>query len=426
MRLKLKQLRKLVLTIAFILLFGGAGWFIRGEWDERQYKKSKAKLVNTAVPETKEVDFSLFWEIWDKLETKYLERDQLDREKMVYGAIQGLTNATGDPYTVFLPPKKNEESKEELNGTFEGVGIRLGYNEDKQLVVISPLEGMPAKAAGVEAGDLILRIKDENKGIDESTNGITLPEAVEKIRGPKGSEVTLTLLHEDDSEPYEATITRDTIVVPTVKVEFMENGAVAHLQLSRFGDKTPEQWDQAVDQILEKKTVNGVVLDLRGNPGGYMKGAINLASEFINKGVVMKQVDYRGREETYSVNRKGRLTGMPVVVLINRGSASSSEILAGALRDHQRAKLVGTRSFGKGTIQQAEDVDVEGAGLHLTTAKWLTPNGTWVKGEGLKPDVEVKLEQPEETKEATASASQQQESLDNQLEKAIEVLKEEI
>lgn len=411
--LKLKQVRKVVLTFAFLLLVGGAGWWLRGCWENKQYQQQKAQFLNTSVPDGKNIDFSLYWQVWDELETKFLQKNELDRKQMFYGSIQGLTNATGDPYTIFLPPEENEETKEELSGTFEGVGIRLGYNKDNQLVVISPLKGMPAEDAGVEAGDLILHIKDEARGIDTDTQGMILPEAVEKIRGPKGSQVTLTLLHEKETESFDATITRGTIIVPTVKVDFVENDTVAHLQLMRFGDTTDKQWDEAVDKILNRQaSLKGVVLDVRSNPGGYMQGSINLASEFISKGVVMKQVNYRGQEETYSVNRKGRLLEIPIVVLIDKGSASASEILAGALKDHNRAKLVGTTSFGKGTIQQAEDIGGRGAGLHITTAKWLTPNGTWVKDEGLKPDVEVENVKEEEGEEA----------VDEQLNKAIEVL----
>jgi carboxyl-terminal processing protease len=265
---------------------------------------------------------------------------------------------------------------------------------------------MPAESAGVEAGDLILNIKDEQKGIDESTVNITLPEAVEKIRGPKGSTVILTLLHEDESEPFDAQIKRDTIVVPSVEVEFKDN--IAHLKLMRFGELTAQQWDNSVQEIINQQPV-GVILDVRSNPGGFLKGSINLASEFLPQGVIVKQEDYQARVETYSVNRKGRLISTPLVVLIDRGSASASEILAGALQDQGRGQLVGTNSFGKGTIQESEELE-QGAGIHITTAKWLTPNGRWVDGEGLKPDIEI--EDNKDTEE------------DEQLQRAIELLTE--
>lgn len=370
--------------------------------------KDKTEVVNTQKPQDKgSVDFSLFWRVWQKLETKYLNKNALKPKEMVYGAISGMTNALGDPYTVFLPPKENKAAKENLNGAFEGVGIRLGYKDEDKLVVIAPLKGMPAEAAGVRAGDLILKIDDQDAA------GISLPKAVELIRGPKGTKVRLGLLHEGESDPYEAEIIRDDIVVPSVKVEFLEEEKIAHLKLMRFGELTAKQWDEAILQInlkLEMKNskLKGLILDLRGNPGGYLKGSVNLASEFLDSGVVVKQENADGSVEVYKVNRQGRLISIPMVVLIDQGSASASEILAGALADHKRAKLVGQKSFGKGTIQEAEDLG-EGAGLHITTAKWLTPKGTWVDKEPLVPDFEVEND-PKKPDE------------DRQLEKAIEIL----
>ena len=384
---------------------------------EKQKAKSKIEIINKTSPQGKELDFSLFWEVWDKLEQKYLQKDKLDQEKMFYGAIQGMTAALGDPYTAFLPPEENKQVKDDLNGSFEGVGIRLGFNKDKRLVVVAPLKGMPAEAAGVQAGDLILHLKDDAKGLDEDTLDMSLPEAVEKIRGDKGAKLTLTLLHEGESEPYEVEIARETILVPSVEVVFLNskseedeaNPRFVHLKLTSFGDRTSDEWDQAIAEIKNQKSkIKGLILDVRGNPGGYLRGAVNLSSEFLTKGVVVKQEDYRGETETYSVNRRGELLDIAMVVLIDKGSASASEIVAGALQDHDRAKLVGETSFGKGTIQEAEDVGNNSA-LHITTAKWLTPNGTWVNEVGLKPDFEIKndKDKPEE---------------DKQLEKALEIL----
>jgi len=407
-QLTLKQIRKFILILAVFLLVGGSGWWLRGRWEARQVGSGQAKIVNY-TNDQKEIDFGLFWQVWRKLEEKYLERASLDKKKMFYGAIQGLTASLGDPYTVFLPPKENKETKENLNGSFEGVGIQLGFNEQEQLVVIAPLKGMPAEELGVRAGDLVLHIKDETKGFDEDLVGLSLPGAVEKIRGPKGTKVSLTLLHEGESQPYTIEIVRETIVVPSVEIDFVDDGKVAHLKLLRFGDLTAEQWEKAVNEIIaQRRNLKGMILDVRGNPGGYLKGSITFASEFLAKGTVVKQEDYRGEVETYSVNRKGRLLDIPLVVLIDRGSASASEILAGALHDQGRAKLVGTRSFGKGTIQEAEDLG-DGAGLHITTAKWLTPNGEWVNKKGLKPDFEVQND-PKNPDE------------DEQLQKAIELL----
>ena len=241
--------------------------------------------------------------------------------------------------------------------------------------------------------------------------------------GKKGTPVTLTLFRESKGQ-WEVTIVRDTIVIPSVEIEVGnwgnegwvkdEKGTVAWIKVRRFGDNTQAQWDQAVNQITTMMgQLKGIVLDLRNNPGGYLEGAVSLASDFIGEGVVVNQ---QGRLETktYQVDRRGRLLGMPVVVLINGGSASASEILAGALRDRVQAKLVGERSFGKGTVQEALDLSSK-AGLHVTTAKWLLPNGDWIHEEGLKPDVEVKLAE-------TTSASASADMVDKQLQQAITTL----
>jgi carboxyl-terminal processing protease len=420
MKLSLKQLRQILITLSFCLLAGALGYFLGthnikvntgslGIGSGELPKLGKVKITNTSTPADKDVDFNLFWEVWDRLEAKYLEKDKIDYQKMFYGAIEGMTASLGDPYTVFLPPKDNKQAKEDLNGSFEGVGIRLGFSDSKRLSVISPLEGSPAKAAGVRAGDLILHIKDEAKGIDEDTAGITLPEAVEKIRGPEGSKIYLTLKHEGAEDSFIAEITRGEIIVPSVEVEFLEDDKIAHLKLLRFGDLTAAQWDETIERIIDNPRIKAVILDVRGNPGGYLRGSINLASEFLEGGVIVKQEDYKGNIDTYSVNRRGRLLNIPLLVMIDKGSASASEILAGALRDHDRAYLLGETSFGKGTIQETEDLS-EGAGLHITTAKWLTPNGTWLKDKGLAPDIEVK-DDPET-------------DIDEQLQKALEVLEE--
>lgn len=301
-----------------------------------------------------------------------------------------MTASLGDPYTVFLPPEDNQSTKEELNGAFEGVGIELGF-KDKTLAVVAPLAGMPAEAAGIKAGDYILHIKDELKGVDVDTIDMSLPEAVKFIRGKKGTEVALTVLHEGETETKVIKVKRDTIVIKSVALEWQgENKDVAWLKLSRFGDRTQSEWDEAVSEILKHKQLKGIILDLRNNPGGYLKGSVALASEFLKTGqIVVKQESAKGETETYSVTKAGKLLTQPLVVLVNKGSASSSEILSGALRDNQRAKIIGEKTFGKGTIQEALDV-AEGAGLHVTTAKWLLPSGQWVnETKGITPEIEV-------------------------------------
>lgn len=365
-----------------------------------------SRLTNIDVPgdKTAAVDFSQFWEVWNRVERDYVDPEEIDAEQMVYGAISGMVSAIGDPYTMYLPPDEQKRSVEDLNGSFDGVGIQLGY-KNSTLVVVAPLKGLPAERAGVKAGDYILTIKDDAKSVNRDTAGITLPEAVSLIRGLKGTKVTLTLLREG-GQPEDKTLVRDTIVIPSVELTFPEvNGkSVAHLVLSKFGDNTPKEWSNAVGQILQQRSsIRGIVLDLRNNPGGYLDEAVSVASEFIPDGVVVTQQG-RYAKQTYSVNKKGLLVGIPVVVIINKGSASASEIVAGALRDRLDAKLVGENSFGKGTVQDAQSDLPGGAGLHITIAKWLLPSGEWIDEKGLPPSVEANTNPTEESDEALAKA----------------------
>ena len=406
MHLSLKQLRFGAVIISLMLLSGWIG-FRLGQNGPGLVSFSATVSRNQPVSK-QNLDLGLFWQVWDKLYQSYLIKGDLKPEQMIYGAIKGMTAALGDPYTVFLPPQANKESKAELDGAFEGVGIELGF-KDGQLAVMAPLEGMPAKAAGVRAGDLILHIKDDAKEIDQDTQGLSLPEAVRLIRGDKGTSVELTLFHEGSAEPQKLTIKRDTIVVKSVELEWVgDQDKVAHIKLTRFGGRTEAEWAAAVKEVV-KRQPKGIILDLRNNPGGYLQGAVDLAGEFLPVGkLVVKQADSQGKVETYSVDRSGQLLTPTLVVLVNEGSASSSEILAGALKDNNRAKLVGEKTFGKGTVQEALDLGEE-AGLHVTTAKWLLPSGLWVNDtKGLTPDVEVK-DDPETT-------------ADEQLVKAIEGL----
>ncbi|NOY14845.1 MAG: PDZ domain-containing protein [bacterium] len=340
------------------------------------------------VNKPSDVDMGLFWRVWDEVEKSFLFKDKIDHKKMIEGAIKGMVASLGDPYTSFLPAKANKESKADLRGQFEGVGMQLGYIDEK-LAVIAPLDDTPADRAGVKAGDFILAINDE-----ESLK-MSLPEAVEKIRGPKGTKVKLSLLRAGQPQPITVEIIRDTITVPSVKVKFVKvDGKVyAHLKLMRFGDLTESQWRQAVDKILFKQNeeggrFEGIILDLRNNPGGYLNGAVFVASEFLDRGVVVVEEGLSGTRKSLRVNRQGRLINQPLVVLVNKGSASASEIVAGALRDRKRAVIVGMTTFGKGTVQQAKDVD-GGAGLHITVAKWLTPDGEWVHKKGIEPQVKA-------------------------------------
>lgn len=406
--MSLKTIRNFILILALIILAGGVGYNLGLRETNLSFKNFQPQLsvTNTAPPISKSnVDFSLFWNVWDRLEKNYIDKKALDPQKMVWGAISGMVSSLGDPYTVFLTPEQQKESKDDLGGQFEGIGAQLGI-KDKKIVVVAPLKDTPAELAGIKPGDWILKVDGKD------TTNWTLPEAVSKIRGPRGTTVVLTIVHEDQDKPIEIPITRAQILVKSVEWSRVADKNVAYLKLSRFGDQTNEEWQKAVEEIVatyQKKEVKGLVLDLRNNPGGYLNGAVFIAGEFLPQAsLVVQQEDASGLRQNYNVDRPGKLIKIPLVVLINKGSASASEIVAGALRDYARAKLVGETSFGKGSIQEAQELS-SGAGLHITTAKWILPKGDWINGKGIKPDIEVKMD--EKNPQA-----------DPQLEKAIEIL----
>lgn len=350
-----------------------------------------SKIMAAAVPQGKEsVNFKTFWEVWTILEASYIDREKVDSTKMVDGAISGMTASLDDPYTIYLSPKDNERSGQDLAGSFFGIGVELGYI-DGFLAAVAPLNGSPAALAGVEAGDYIVRVKDEAKNLDEDSSKWSLNEAVDKIRGPKDSPVVLTLVRKGLDQPFDVTINRGEIIVESVVLEYVEHAGkkVAHIKLSRFGERTSAEWDAIVTDILAQGTsIDGVILDMRNNPGGYFDGAIDIASEFIEDGTVVSQKD-RLIEQNYSARGQARLKNIQLEVLINRGSASASEIVAGAVRDRLGAKLIGENSFGKGTVQDRILLE-NGGGLHVTVAKWLLPGGSWINETGIPADIEVK------------------------------------
>lgn len=398
-----------LVTILVAILFFVLGW----QWGHRdvlikwQKYVPSVSVINREPPENINVDFKLFWDTWDLLSREYIDKKAIDPQKLFYGAISGMVAAVGDPYTVFLPPEFQKASKDDLNGSFEGVGMELGFNSDKRLAIIAPLDGTPASRAGLKAQDFIVKIDKK-----DATN-LTLPEAVKLIRGIKGTEVILTILREGEDEPREVKLTRDTIVVKSVILSFKETESkkkIAYLKLTRFGERTKDEWNTAVSDILSSGAV-GVVLDMRNNPGGFLDGAVFIASEFLENGDVVLQENQKGDRIPYKVTRQGKILKLPMVALINKGSASASEIVAGAMQDRKRAKLVGEKSFGKGTIQEAEELP-GGTGIHITTAKWLTPLGRWVNDtQGLDPDVNIELDKKNIDKDKDA-----------QLDKALELL----
>jgi carboxyl-terminal processing protease len=417
-------------TVLLVILTFVLGW----QLGHRDYQlafdnyKPNFKVVNQTPPSGDvTIDFALFWQTWDLISEKYIDKTQLDPQKLYYGAIQGMVAAIGDPYTVFLPPQAQKSTKEQLSGEFDGVGMQLGYSKDKRLVVIAPLKDTPADKAGVKAGDLILKIDDKD------ANSMSLPDAVNLIRGNKGSSVKISLLSEGSDKPRDIVLVRDTITVKSVAIEnkttksspstTQANGgtttpgddntkttksgkSVAYIRLTSFGEKTKDEWDQAVSEALSKAP-QGIIVDVRNNPGGFLDDAVYIASEFLDGGTIVIQQDYLGHKVVQNTVKSGKLLKLPLIVLINKGSASASEILAGAMQDRKRGQLVGEQSFGKGTIQSAEDLP-QGTGIHITTAKWLTPNERWIHNIGLTPDIKVEMGTDP--------------SVDTQLNKALEIL----
>lgn len=404
------EYRRKIIAAGFLLVLVFTTGYAFGKQNfQAGVNGGKITFTHANPPRDQLVDFGLFWDVYDTIQKSYYDKSKIDGQKILYGAIQGMVGSLGDPYTSFLNPEQNKEVKSELAGTYEGVGIQLGYKDNK-LVVIAPLEGTPAKEAGVKAGDKILKIGEK------VADSLTLPDAVGLIRGSAGTSIALTLLHDGASETYSVNLTRRSIQVKSV--EFSDKGGgIGYIKLSRFADNTNTEWTAAVDQVV-KAGSKALILDVRDNPGGYLNSAVFIGSEFIASGTVVKQ-DSSGQVKEYGVFRTGKFTTIPVVVLINKGSASASEIVAGALQDLGRATLVGDQSFGKGTVQEVEDVSCSKStttqvcpSLHLTTAKWLTPKGRWIHGVGLTPDVKVSL-----------SDQDFKAGKDPQLDKALEIAK---
>lgn len=385
MKFRVPKFKYILLGVFLMLTTFGIGYEIGAKGFEVEYKKGGNVTINRVTP-IPDLDFSLFWKVWDNLNASYYDKTKLVSQKMVYGAIQGMVSSLGDPYTVFLQPDQNKVTNEDLQGNFSGVGIELGY-KGEQLAVEAPLPGSPAEKAGVKPGDLIIGIKDEAKKLDITTDGISLGQAVTDIRGPRGSKVILTLMRSGVDKPIVASIVRDTINVPSVTVDYQgENKDIAHISILRFGADTFPEWQKIVNEVVSKGDDKKIILDLRNNPGGYLQDAVDIAGEFLPRDTtVVVQQNGDGSKQELKTDREGAFVNSKVVVLVNGGSASASEILAGALRDDRGIKLVGDKTFGKGTIQEPEDLD-NGAGLHITIAKWLTPKGTWVHGVGLTPD----------------------------------------
>lgn len=350
-----------------------------------------------------QADITLLWDVWNKLQDKYI--GSLDHQKMIYGAARGMVESLEDPYTVFFKPSEGKIFKEDIAGSFEGVGMEITVKEG-QLTVVAPLEGTPAKRAGLMPGDKVIKVDDV------FTKDISIDEAVKLIRGEKGTAVNLSILRDDWDKPRVFEVIRDVIQIPNLKLEILEQG-IAKVNIYQFNSQLSSQFRELARDIVDSRAKK-IILDLRNNPGGLLGEAQSLAGWFLAKGSVVTIEDKgeKGEKQEYLATGNEMFLNYPVVILINQGTASGAEILAAALRDNKdKVKLIGEKTFGKGSVQ--EPVDIRGGSLlKITVAHWLTPKGQLIDGVGLEPDIEVKM-----------SAEDYEQGRDPQLQKAIEVLK---
>ncbi|MFH1822501.1 MAG: S41 family peptidase [Patescibacteria group bacterium] len=408
---KLKKIAWVIIILLLMTISFGSGLYISGNNEIikdlareevvylgqviGKYNEPKAGIL------TQDIDFNLYWEVWDALKKDYVDKEELNEKELFYGSLKGLVAAIGDPYTVFMDPKIAQEFEDDLAGTFEGIGAEIGIR-DEVLTIVAPLADMPSEKAGLQSGDKIYAINGE------STAGISIDEAVQKIRGPKGTEVTLTISRDGFEQAEDFTITREQIIVKSVRTEMKENN-IFYIKITNFNDDTLDLFNRAVRDVLAKNP-SGLIIDLRNNPGGYLDTAIEVSSEWIDEGVIVIEQFSNEKKNDYLSRGRARLKEYSTVVLVNQGSASASEIVAGALRDYEKATIVGMQTFGKGSVQSLSEFN-DGSSVKITVAKWLTPNGDCINEEGIAPDIEVGL-----------TIEEFKEGKDPQLDKAIEIL----
>lgn len=351
----------------------------------------------------------MFWYVWDKVHQLFIDKDKLNNQELLFGAIKGMVDATGDPYSAYLDPKETKNFNDSLQGSFEGIGAEIG-KRDSNIVIIAPLKNTPAERAGLKPGDIVLKIDNV------STYKMSLDEAVSRIKGKRGTEVTLNVLRESESEPIDIKIIRDLINIPVMDLKLI-NGAngnekIAHLSIYNFNEKLSFEFQKAVSEI-KKNNITKIILDFRNNPGGILETAVNIAGYFVEKdSLIVKELTQNGSIKEHRSKRiDAPLKDKKIVVLINKGTASAAEILAGALKEIKNITIIGEKSFGKGSVQ-AYEILPDKSSLKLTVAKWLTPNDKSIQDNGITPDIEIKI-----SKEDLESKK------DPQLEKALEILK---
>lgn len=395
-----KKIKHVIAALLLIIVFS-AGIVIGGYYGEN---KGSGEVTNKNAEEStylgQDVDFRMFWQVWNVLKDSYY-RQPVSETKLFYGALTGMVDSLDDPYTVFFTPTRADEFDEELEGRFEGIGAEIGIKHDV-LTIIAPLPNSPAEKAGLHSGDMVLAIDGED------TADIYIEDAVMKIRGEAGTDVVLTIYREGDEATQDISITRGKIDMVSVRTTIREDN-IAYVEIFSFAEDTVDLFDEGVDEILDAN-VDGIILDLRGNSGGYLEAAVYVASRWTGKQVVTIEKDSKSEESNYYGQGKASLENIPTVVLINQGTASGSEIVAGALGDYGMAETVGMPSFGKGSVQQMEKLK-DGSAVKITVAEWLTPNGTSFNEAGLVPDYEIEM-----------VGDDYNEDRDPQLDKALELL----
>lgn len=352
------------------------------------------------------IDFSLFWDAYEKLHQNFINPDKIDNQKVIYGAISGMTKSLGDPYTDFFNPEQAKMFKQDLLGSFDGIGVEIGIKKD-QLTIIAPLKGTPGEKAGLKSGDQIIKINGE------SASDMSIDQAVNLIRGKKGTEVTLTIFRDEWKQTKDIKIIRGTIKIESINWELKEND-IAYINIHQFNQSLSSDFKKVAFEILASPAKK-IVLDLRNNPGGYLDVSQDIAGWFLKPDQIVTIEDFgEGKEQLrHKANGNGSFVNFPIVVLINKGSASAAEILAGALRDNRNIKLIGEKSFGKGSVQEVINLRDGASFLKITIAKWLTPKGNLISDVGLNADVKVEI-----------SDEDFDNNKDPQLDKALEIIKQ--
>jgi len=393
-----KSANPLQYIIFFIITFA-FGWFAAGLNTEHSVEAQKDDIEAYVFEFKKEVDLDLYWIVWKELTEKYYEQELLDEGSMIYGSIKGMVDSLNDPYTVFMTPQESEEFTSSLDGTLEGIGAELTV-EDQQLIIVAPLRKSPAEKAGLLPGDIIYKIEGELAA------EMNLIDAIMNIRGEKGTTVTLTIIRKTVTEPFDVSIVRDSIDIESVTVEEID-GDIVYLSVNQFNDKTKDEFGKAISEMILSEP-NGLIVDLRYNGGGYLDIAVDLLSYLLPSktlAVTLKETvdsssststtitsksDSKTSTNKYYTNGNPKVLDVPLVVIVNESSASASEIVAGAIQDHQRGIVFGNQSFGKGTVQEVETF-LDGSSIRLTVAKWFTPDGRDIDKNGITPDIIVDI-----------------------------------